>query len=174
MRLYFEEFRKRLHALATENIDRSRPARTRIPGDDRALQYLHSLQNVQPCHAKPAHRLCLCRTVTKEIGRRRSGSGVWTVRRTRSSAASTFLPPTFSLRLYYLASAAAASPRASHGSVVRTQIPRQDLINPPSFVIDRSPSQTYQAQQNVATGLHLQSDFGLCFYFYHTFPNRFS
>jgi hypothetical protein len=78
-----------------------------------------------------------------------------------SSAPCAFLPPTF------LASAEAASPRASHGSVVGTQIPRQDLINPPSFVIDRSPSQTYQAQQNVATGLHLYSDFGLCFYFNH-------
>jgi hypothetical protein len=57
----------------------------------------------------------------RETGRRRSGSGVWTLRR------STFLPPTFSIRLYYLASAA----QQEHPT---EQIPRQDQINPPSFV----------------------------------------
>jgi hypothetical protein len=57
----------------------------------------------------------------RETGRWRSGSGVWTLRR------STFLPPTFSLRLYYLASAA----QQEHPT---EQIPRQDQINPPSFV----------------------------------------
>jgi hypothetical protein len=129
------------------------------------IAYLHSLQMCN--HAMPNPPIG---SASAALSQRRLGdggaaleSGPYGVpaplRRTRSS--SSHLLASFVLpRQCSSSSSIAQRPEADTA-------PRQDLTNPPSFVIDRSPSQTYQAQQNVATGLHLQSDFGLCFYFYH-------
>jgi hypothetical protein len=138
------------------------------------IAYLHSLQNVHPCHAKPAHRLCLYCRCAAPSQRNSNAQGdweteerLWSLDRSRctatcSSAASAFLPPTFSLRLYCTTSPV----QQQHPPRGQISQPRQDLINPPSFVIDRSPSHTYQAQQNVATllGFVCRTTFVCVFY----------
>jgi hypothetical protein len=152
-----------LHALATENIDRSRPARTRIPGDD-----VH-------CNICIRYKMCNHAMPNPPIG---SASAALSQRRLGDGGAALEsgpygVPAPLRLLLFslppsrFVCTTSPVLQQQQHPeSRAGTQIPRQDLINPPSFVIDRSPSHTYQAQQNVATllGFVCRTTFVCVFY----------